>query len=572
MRGWRRTAAAAVAGVAAAGALVGRVARGVSVTEAAPTVLIGLLFFVAGWLVTARRRGANTGTLMSGAGLALLVSDALTAVPNAFVFTVGLALFPLGFAALGHLAVVFPAGRPESSAERVLVVVPYVLALLGLPLISVEGCDDCPPNLVGIEIGEGIGRGAYSAFLVAVMATAVAILVVLARRWRSSSAAARRVLLPVLPGACLFLVIYVGGLLAELGLPSGLGQRWAFLAFGRIAAAPVAFLAGLLRARLARANVGGLVVELGEASPPEGLREALRRALGDSTVEVAYWLSERSTYVDAQGRPVTLPLDDVRRSVTVVERGGQRVGAIVHDAAVQEDPLLLEAVAAAVGMALENQRLHAEVLIQLEEVRASRARIVQAADAARRRVERDLHDGAQQRLVSLSLGLGMARSKLAARRVDELHALLEEAAQQAGEALKELRELAQGLHPADLSDSGLVAALESLAERSPVPVEVLPSTNGQVAGPAEVAAYFVVSESLANVAKHARASSVTVRVETEGDRLVVEVADDGVGGAHAHPGSGLEGLADRMAALGGRLEVGSEAGRGTVVRAEIPCA
>ncbi len=566
-----RTAAAAVAGVAAAGALGGRVARGVSVAEAAPTVLIGLLFFLAGWLATARRPGAMTGPLISGAGLALLLSDALTAVPNSFVFTVGLALFPLGLAALGHLAVVFPAGRPSSPAEGVLVIVPYVLALLGLPLISLEGCDDCPLNLVGIDIGHGIGRAAYSAFLVAVMGTAMAILVVLVRRWRSSSAAARRVLLPVLPGACLFLVIYVGALLAELGLPSGLGPRWAFLGFGLIAAAPLAFLAGLLRARLARANVGGLVVELGEASPSERLREALGRALGDPTVEVAYWLAERDGYVDVHGRPVTLPLADARRSVTVVERGGRRVGAIIHDAAVKDDPRLVEAVAAAVGMALENQRLHAEVLAQLEEVRASRARIVQAGDAARRRVERDLHDGAQQRLVSLSLALGMARSKLAARRVDELDDLLGQAAKEAGEALKELRELAQGLHPALLAESGLVAALESLAERSPVPVEVLVSTNGQMAARAEVAAYFVVSESLANAAKHARASSVTLRVETEGDRLVVEVADDGVGGAHARPGSGLEGLADRVAAVGGRFEVRSERGHGTMVRAEIPC-
>ena len=571
MRGRRGAAVAAVAGIAAAGAVGGRVARGVSVAEAAPTVLIGLLFFLVGWLATAHRPGVVTGTLISGAGLALLLSDALTAVPNTFVFTVGLALFPLGLAALGHLAVIFPAGRPSSSAERVLVVVLYVLALLGLPLISVEGCDECPPNFVGIDIGHGIGRAAYSAFLVAVMATAVAVFMVLVRRWRSSSGAARRVLLPVLPGACLFLLIYLGGLLAELGLPSVLGQRWAVVGFGLIAAAPLAFLAGLLRARLARANVGGLVVEVGEASPPERLQEALGRALGDPTVEVAYWLAERAAYVDAQGRPVGLPLDDPRRSVTVVARGGRRVGAIVHDAAVKDDPQLVEAVAAVVGMALENQRLHAEVLAQLEEVRASRARIVQATDAARRRVERDLHDGAQQRLVNLSLALGMARSKLGARRVEELDDLLGQAGQEAAEALKELRELAQGLHPAVLAEAGLAAALESLAERSPVPVEVVASTNGQEPGPAEVAAYFVVSESLANAAKHARASSVTVRVQTQGGRLVVEVADDGVGGAQAHPGSGLEGLGDRIAALGGTFEVGGEAGHGTVVRAEIPC-
>ena len=567
----QRTAAAVVAVIAAAGALGGRVVRGVPVVEAAPTVLIGLLFFVAGWVAVGRHPGAMTGRLISLTGLALLLSDALTSVPNSFVFTVGLALFPLGLAALGHLAVVFPDGRPSSAAERVLVVVPYVLALVGLPMVNLEDCGDCPPNLVGIETSHGVGRVAYSALLVAVMVTAVGIFVVLVRRWWSSSTAARRVLLPIVPGACIFVVIYVGGLLAELGLPSGLGERWAFLALGLIAAAPLAFLGGLLRTRLARANVGGLVVELGEVPPPEALREALRRALSDPTVEVAYWLPERDAYVDAQGRPVALPLDDPRRSVTVVERGGRRVGAIVHDAAVTDDPVLVDAASAAVGMALENQRLHAEVLAQLEEVRASRARIQQAADAARRRVERDLHDGAQQRLVSLSLALGMARSKLASKRVEELDGLLEQAALEATEALKELRELAQGLHPAVLTEAGLVAAVESLAERCPVPVEVVASGNGHVAGPAEAAAYFVVSESLANAAKHASASSVSVQIERLGDRLVVEVVDDGVGGAQVRAGSGLEGLADRVAALDGTFELRSEPGRGTRVRAELPC-
>ena len=567
----QRTAAAVVAVIAAAGALGGRVVRGVPVVEAAPTVLIGLLFFVAGWVAVGRHPGAMTGRLISLTGLALLLSDALTSVPNSFVFTVGLALFPLGLAALGHLAVVFPDGRPSSAAERVLVVVPYVLALVGLPMVNLEDCGDCPSNLVGIETSHGVGRVAYSALLVAVMVTAVGIFVVLVRRWWSSSTAARRVLLPIVPGACIFVVIYVGGLLAELGLPSGLGERWAFLALGLIAAAPLAFLGGLLRTRLARANVGGLVVELGEVLPPEALREALRRALSDPTVEVAYWLPERDAYVDAQGRPVALPLDDPRRSVTVVERGGRRVGAIVHDAAVTDDPVLVDAASAAVGMALENQRLHAEVLAQLEEVRASRARIQQAADAARRRVERDLHDGAQQRLVSLSLALGMARSKLASKRVEELDGLLEQAALEATEALKELRELAQGLHPAVLTEAGLVAAVESLAERCPVPVEVVASGNGHVAGPAEAAAYFVVSESLANAAKHASASSVSVQIERLGDRLVVEVVDDGVGGAQVRAGSGLEGLADRVAALDGTFELRSEPGRGTRVRAELPC-
>ena len=383
--------------------------------------------------------------------------------------------------------------------------------------------------------------------------------------------AARRVLLPVVPGACLFAAIYIVALLSELGLPTGLGERWALVALVLMVAAPVVFLAGLLRARLARAQVGQLVVELGDAPPRGALRDALARALGDPSVDVAYWLPEQGQYVDARGHPVDLPASDGRRAVTSIERGGRPVAALVHDPALRDDQSHVDAVAAAAGLALENERLHAEVLARLEEVRASRARIVEAGDAARRRVERNLHDGAQQRLVSLSIALGMARSKLAEGRVSELEGLLRQASEEASAAISELRELARGLHPSILSEVGLVGALESLAERSPVPVTLCATTDGAVPAPVEAAAYYVVAESLANVAKYARASSVQVRVERRGERLEVEVSDDGVGGAGLRPGSGLEGLADRVAALEGRLELHSPPGAGTVVRAELPC-
>lgn len=226
---------------------------------------------------------------------------------------------------------------------------------------------------------------------------------------------------------------------------------------------------------------------------------------------------------------------------------------------------------AAAGLALENERLHAEVLARLEEVRASRARIVEAGDAARKRVERNLHDGAQQRLVSLSLAIGMARSKLGTGAVSDAEDLLGQASQEATCAIKELRELARGLHPAILSEVGLVAAVQSVAERSPVPVEVRASTNGPLCDSVEATAYYVVAESLTNVAKYARASSVQVRIEHCGDRLRVEVADDGTGGAELRPGSGLEGLADRVAVLEGHLEVHSSPGAGTRIRADLPC-
>jgi signal transduction histidine kinase len=225
---------------------------------------------------------------------------------------------------------------------------------------------------------------------------------------------------------------------------------------------------------------------------------------------------------------------------------------------------------------MENQRLHAEVMARLAEVSASRARIVEAADAERRRVERNLHDGAQQRLVTLSLALAMARSRLAETAPGEPPAshvgeLLSEAAEELVHALRELRELGRGIHPTILSEEGLDAAIQSLAERSPVPVEIAGQAGRPLPQPVEAASYYVVSEALANVAKYAEASMVKVTVNRCERGLRVEVADDGLGGAVARPGSGLEGLGDRVAALDGRLVLDSPPGQGTRVTAEIPC-
>ena len=220
---------------------------------------------------------------------------------------------------------------------------------------------------------------------------------------------------------------------------------------------------------------------------------------------------------------------------------------------------------------MENERLQAEVLARLEEVRASRARIVEAADTARRRVERNLHDGAQQRLVSLTLAVGMARARLVDQSDPALEDLLREASDHARMALGELRDLGQGLHPAVLSEAGLVAAIESLTERSTVPVDLTADITCPLPPTVQAAAYYVVSEALANVAKHSQASAVAVSLTERCNRLVVEIVDDGRGGAHLRAGSGLEGLSDRVAALDGRLGVESELGRGTRVWVDLPC-
>jgi signal transduction histidine kinase len=243
---------------------------------------------------------------------------------------------------------------------------------------------------------------------------------------------------------------------------------------------------------------------------------------------------------------------------------------LVHDAALDDEPELVQAVAATARLTIENQRLQAEVRAQLEEVRASRARIVEFGDAERRRVERNLHDGAQQRLVNLSLALGIARSQIPTTTDGDLAAALDEAAEELRLALAELRELARGIYPVILSEAGLGPALASLAERSPIPATVAAAPSDRLPARVEETAYYVASEALANAAKHARATAVTISARHCDGGLEVEVGDDGVGGANPN-GSGLRGLADRVAALDGHLRVDSPTGRGTRITAELPC-
>jgi signal transduction histidine kinase len=373
-------------------------------------------------------------------------------------------------------------------------------------------------------------------------------------------------------------VLWWGAAAAAVGalrlLNDALGQPLGRVELGffvLLATVPFALELGLLRSRLARGAVAELVVELGQTRAPGKLREALARALHDPALTLAYWLPEQGRYVDSEGQPVELPRDDSALTTTIVERDGRRVAALVHDASLREDPELVDAVCAAAGLALENERLQAELRAHLDELRASRVRIVEAADAERRRLERDLHDGTQQRLVSVSMALGLAESKLGSD-PKSARKILDETRKTLGTTLQELRELSQGIHPGILTERGLGPALQELAYGSPVPIELSVPIEERLPEPVEAAAYYVVAEALTNVAKYASASSVSVRVGSRNGRAVVEVSDDGVGGADPVRGSGLRGLADRVEALGGMLAVESPAGEGTRLRAEIPCA
>ena len=381
-------------------------------------------------------------------------------------------------------------------------------------------------------------------------------------RWYRAGATERRTLLPGLAGGAVIVVALIATTLAAVAGPAGAAQA-VFLAW------PLALLLGRLRARLDRSAVSRLIVELGAGLPvPDRLRAVIARTLHDPTVELAYWLPESESYVDSRGEPAAVETT-AGRALTYLERDGSPVAVLVHDAALSADPELLRAVAAGAGMALENERLQAEIRHQLREVSASRSRIVEAADAARGRVERELHDGAQQRLVTVALALRLTQTQAATAEPAGLTALLDEAGDELARAIDELRELARGIYPVLLTDAGLGPALTSLAERSAVAAVVDDVPGERLPETFEQACYFVVSEALDNAAKHACATSVHIGVTADDGLIRVEVADDGKGGARAS-GSGLRGLADRVGALGGRLQVHSPSGGGTRVVATIP--
>jgi signal transduction histidine kinase len=401
-------------------------------------------------------------------------------------------------------------------------------------------------------------------------AIVTALLVLVWRRWLLASGPTRRSLAPVaVAGVTTSAIFLMNSVALGLGIPNEPGSTvFAIDAVGR-ALIPFGFVLGLLRLRMARVVVADLVTELGGMPSPARLRDALASALGDRTLRVGYWSVTRRQYLAADGSVVSAE-DGGDRATTHLEHGGVPIAVIVHDAALQEDPGLVAAVGAAVRMTVENERLTAEVESQLEEVRASRSRIVEAGDAERKRVERDLHDGAQQRLVSVALALRLAMMKLGDDADPSVREALESASSDAKSALLELRELARGIHPAILTEAGLGPAVQSLADRSAIPASVDAMGDERFGAPVEGTAYFVVSEALANVNKYANANQARVRIQRGHDELTVEITDDGVGDADPSRGSGLNGLIDRLAAVDGTLEIDSPTGAGTRLTARIP--
>jgi signal transduction histidine kinase len=394
-------------------------------------------------------------------------------------------------------------------------------------------------------------------------------LVGLWRHWKRAGPALRRALLPITVAAPIQLAIIVAWHLADANATGLEGLRLALLqpAVGLAGVVfPVGFLLGLVRTRLSRGAIADLALALGRGVPLGGLRDTLARALRDPTLQVAFAAPSGDGLVDPDGQPIELPISStVDRGVVRLEHDGELLAILTYDPAIEaEDPGRVEAVASMARLALENERLAAQVRAQLEEVRASRARIVEAGDAERRRIERDLHDGAQQRLVALAMRLDQAREGTAGAA-----ALIDSTTAELLTAIKEVRDLAHGLHPTILTESGLAAAVDALAERTPFPVTAS-VTEDRFPTEVEAAAYYVIAEGLTNIARYADATEARVDVMAFDGRLQVTVADNGRGGADPTAGSGLRGLADRLAAVGGEFKVASSPGAGTTLTARVP--
>jgi signal transduction histidine kinase len=549
----------------------------------------GLAELGAGWAMigaglhlSRRRPGDRSGYLLAAAGVSWFFADWNNpgiGFPAGFTF--GLLTWALAPPVVVHAVLAYRSGGPLRPLDRIALAGAYAGAglVLGLGPALVfdprgQGCNQCPANLVLIR-GDQAVFGALNRWgvrLGLIWTLALAALAVW-RLARSSAPARRMAAIVVLGGAAYLLLVWAD---FAHSLPRGELSSDPFeyhLWLGEVGALfAIAFgvMWPWLRARRTRSALARLVVELGHSPHAGGLHDALARILGDPGVEVAYPLADPDRYIDALGKPVD-PAAWHGRVVTPLSRGGTTVAMLIHRPELLDDPVLVAEVAAAARMALENEQLQAEVRAQIEDLRASRARIVATGDAERRRLERDLHDGAQQRLVGLSLALRLARTKLGPDPEPNLACRIDQAGKQIRAAIDELRELAHGIYPAVLADEGLAAAVETLRERSSIPIRLVAIPEERFPGPVEAAAYFLVAEATGVIAASIGASVVTVAVKHDAGRLLVEVTEDGAGEPTAQVQASLTDLSDRVGALDGHIWSGQIPGRGVTIRAEIPC-
>jgi signal transduction histidine kinase len=529
-------------------------------TRIAGDLALSWALIAASLIVLERPRWRRARWLLAATGFALLGAD-LEWVSSHALWTFGLLLEGLWAALLIQLVLTFPEGRSWSRMAQAAVAGSFAVTFGGQLVGAFVGPD--ARDILSVAPHASVAHSVDRVQEISGVALALVVLFLVLQRMRVLRGPARRAQGPLLVAAAVAVptsVVWLGWVIATDAGTSTLGTIDRAVAV----TIPLGIVAGIVWSRLRRPEASELVVELRREAAAT-MRERLARALGDPTLDVAFRLGD-GRYVDAAGRPLELP-QRADRAVTAVTAGGEEIAALVHDPALLDEPALVESVRATAGLVVENERLAADVRSRLAEVRASRGRIVAAADAERRRIERNLHDGAQQRLVTLSVALGLEAARADAAAADVLSRAQDEVEQ----AIAELRELARGIHPTLLREEGLQAAVEALARRAPLPVTVRGTTRDRLPDPVELAAYFVVSEALTNVVKHASASEASVVLERKPDSLGVTVADDGVGGAHVTAESGLAGLRDRLEALDATLVIESQPGRGTTVSAEFPC-
>jgi signal transduction histidine kinase len=553
----------------------GRSIEGVAAKLLAGSALIGAGLYVSvGW------RRLASGVLFGLAAFAWSLEEwnnPATGVGAAF--TVGLVGYAIAPAVIAHAVLAYPIGRLASPFERLTIFVAYVDTVLVLGLLAAlffepaaHQCHLCPPNSLLVadspELYAGLRRlGNW--LLVAWTAAFVALAL-----WRllRASAPIRRLTAPVLvAGSAYILLVLPAALGAPLGV-DGTGSVAPGLWFAQaVALCAIGFAVAwswLLRRRT-RSLMAGLVVELGKSPPPGGLQEMLGRTLGDSTLRLAYALDGQKELIDAKGKGVDVAAGLAQ---TRIAREGRTIALLLHRPGLLDDPAVVEEVAAATRLALDNERFHAEVLGRIEDLRASRTRIVAAGEAERRRLERDLHDGAQQRLLSLSLALGFTRAQVKEGADSTILPLIDDAEGRLRGAIDELREVAHGIYPAVLSSDGLRAAVDALRERASIPINVTSLPDDRLPVSVESAAYFLIAEITGPVAVHVGATKATVDARRVGDSLVITVRADGAQRADGGPERRFIDLEDRIGALGGQLHVEYNEPAQLTVRAEIPCA
>ncbi len=532
---------------------------------------VGIGFVVAGVVGSRQRPSSAVGPLLVIGGFLYLLGRLQGADPPV-VWLLASAANALWQGVVYYIAFSFPAGRLATRIDATFVVVGLVytavnnaFVLITSPTRVAPGITSDNPTFIPLDAGiVTTTRGVLFAAGIVLIVTGSTWLV---RRWLAASPPLRRALTPVYLGMLAVSTVALTlrlalGIVAPSTDPGRIISIGLLVAFGLV---PIGFLIGVLRARIARGAVADIVLSLGDVPSPRQLQAVLVTALGDPTLEVFTWSSERAAFTAVDGRIMQVPEEHEGRAVTVLE-GDEPAAVIVHDAALLNDPGLVASVGAAVRIALANERLEATVTQQLAELAASRGRIIAAADQARQGIERDIHDGAQQRLLAVRMALRSAAKRLGEDGREALGVIDREL----GEAVADLRELARGVHPAVLTERGLGAGLGALARHSHVPVTLdidLPAQRLRTE--IESAAYFIAAGAVANAQAHAAASAISIRARVRRGALELRIEDDGIGGAVEGSGSGITNMRDRAEAVGGRLAVTSPVGGPTVVSATL---